>query len=264
MSFTSKEHLLPIVLIAIAIVIGFYVWFSTRPTTTTVVLITDPKNATYVIDGKPVTLQNGKASVPAAPDSAEKITTQIFGEPSVGDLNGDGVSDYGMILERQSGGTGTFYYVAVALTNASTTEVSGLNTIFFGDRVAPQNVIVANEKILLNYADRNPDEPMSAEPSVGVSKYFQINDGILTELRTPKISLDEARDIAKKSACGKAGRITSGTSSPSVFFNENSGTWWLKIFPDAPRQDCNPDCVVDDTAKTAEINWMCTGLRKTN
>ena len=36
----------------------------------------DAKNATYLIDNTRITLVNGKSEIPAAPNSASKITTQ--------------------------------------------------------------------------------------------------------------------------------------------------------------------------------------------
>jgi hypothetical protein len=40
-------------------------------------------------------------------------------------------------------------------------------------------------------------------------------------------------------------------------YNENSKTWWFET--DIARQGCSPACVVSEDARTAEINWMCTG-----
>ena len=54
---------------------------------------TDPKNATYNIEGTPVTLVNGVSIVSAAPGSASKVTTRYFGNEVVHDLNGDGRPD---------------------------------------------------------------------------------------------------------------------------------------------------------------------------
>ncbi len=66
-------------------------------------------------------------------------------------------------------------------------------------------------------------------------------------------ALDEARYMADHSECAKAGQIM----KPAVY-NPNSGTWWIDMQADKP--GCNPACVVDLKAKTAVVNWRCTGL----
>lgn len=168
------------VLVAAIVAIGIFFVAQHKavaPTVSTATVPVDPQNATYIIDGQSVALVNGKAQVSAAPGSAEQVTTSIFGEPAVGDLNGDGKADAAVILVQAPGGSGTFYYVAVALDVASGTE--GTNAIFLGDRIAPQNISIANGKILVDYADRNPGEPMSTPPSRGVSAYFIYKDGVL-------------------------------------------------------------------------------------
>lgn len=106
-------------------------------------------------------------------------TTRYFGNEAAGDLNGDGQADRAFIVTQDGGGSGTFYYVAASLTKAETPE--NLNTIFLGDRIAPQTTEIREGKIVVNYADRKEDEPMSAAPSVGVSRYFEVRNNELVE-----------------------------------------------------------------------------------
>ncbi len=134
----------------------------------------DPLNATYSIDGKQVTLRNGVAEEAVAPGSATKSVVRVFGAPQKGDLDGDGIDDYAMLISQDGGGSGIFYYVAVGLADESSGKVLGTNSIYLGDRIAPQNISVSNGVILVNYAERRTGEPMTAQPSVGVSKYFRI------------------------------------------------------------------------------------------
>jgi hypothetical protein len=141
----------------------------------------DPQNATYTIDGKSVTLTNGKAEEPAAPGSASMITTTMFGEPTVGDLNGDGANDAGVILVVDGSGSGTFFYAAAALINTSTSTYNGTNAIILGDRISPQTKDIQNQIYTVNFAERKEGEPMTTSPSVGVSKYFKVNGTTLVE-----------------------------------------------------------------------------------
>lgn len=135
-------------------------------------VIVNPQNSTYVINGQNVTFINGRAEQEVAPGSASKTVTLYFGNEAVGDFNGDGMQDTAFILTQTAGGSGTFYYVALAL--GSQNGVTGTNAIFLGDRIAPQSTNFLNGEIVVNYVERKFDEPMTEIPSVGVSKYFQV------------------------------------------------------------------------------------------
>lgn len=134
---------------------------------------TDPKNIAYNIDGKEITLINGKFEHPAAPDSAAKETYMLFGEPVYGDLDGDGDLDAVTYLTRDGGGSGTFFYV-VAAVNASGTY-RGTNAMFLGDRIAPQNINFINGKFVANFAERRMNEPFTVRPSIGKSVWIHLD-----------------------------------------------------------------------------------------
>jgi hypothetical protein len=146
--------------------------------TVPVTLGADAKNATYIIEGQPVTLVNGKAEVPVAPGSATMVTTSLFSETK-GELTGDTNPDYAVMLTQNQGGSGTFFYEAAALNKDG--EFLGTNGILLGDRIAPQTTQILDETITVNYAERKPEEPMTADPSVGVSKYFIVEGTTLVE-----------------------------------------------------------------------------------
>lgn len=143
----------------------------------------DSKDATYMIDGQPITLKDGVSEIAATPDSTAKIVTSYFGNDATGDLNGDGKDDKAFLLTHETGGSGTFYYIAVALTGDN--GYQGLNAMLLGDRIAPQTTEIKEGKVIVNYADRNAGEPMTVAPSVGVSKYFQVLNNQLTEATAP-------------------------------------------------------------------------------
>lgn len=146
----------------------------------------DPQNATYLLDGQAITLVNGVAEVEAAPGSASKQVVRYFGNAVDIDLNGDGAMDQAFLLVQDSGGSGNFYF-AVAALNMPDGYV-GTNAIFIGDRIAPQNTVVDPNnpmQFIVNYADRKADEPMSAQPSQGVSKSFKLEGDVLVEVVSP-------------------------------------------------------------------------------
>ena len=142
-----------------------------------------PENSCYIIEKQEVCLTNGQFEAAAAPGSAAKIKTAVFGQPVFGDLNGDGSEDAVIFLVQNSGGSGMFYYVAAALNSHG--AFTGTHAIFLGDRISPQNIAIQNGMIIANYADRKSDEPMTAPPSIGVSNYIRLKDNQL--IRCPSL-----------------------------------------------------------------------------
>ncbi|HEX2978976.1 MAG TPA: hypothetical protein VHO48_01810 [Anaerolineaceae bacterium] len=145
--------------------------------------LADYRNATYEIEGSAVTLVDGTAETEAAPGSAMKNTTRVFGNEAFGDLNGDGVEDVAFLLTRDNGGSGTFFYAAVALGTED--GYTGTNAIFLGDRIAPQTTLIEDGVIVVNYAERGPEDSFTDQPSVGVSKYLHVVDNELSETDSP-------------------------------------------------------------------------------
>ena len=144
---------------------------------------TGPLQASYRIERQEVRLIDGQAEAEAAPGSATKIKTSVFGQPVLGDLNEDGNEDAALFLMHQPGGSGTFYYVAAALnTNGG---FCGTNAVLLGDRIAPQTIEIRDGVVIANYADRRPEESMAVPPSVGMSKYLVVKAGELITLHPP-------------------------------------------------------------------------------
>ena len=177
-----------IIIIFLAVAIGGWVAYNYYTKPVEVVeepiqkVVFNPLNATYSIEGELITLENGRAEQESEPGSAIKIETTVFGEPAMGDLDGDGAQDAALILVYNPGGSGTFYYVATALQNLESGGATGTNAVLLGDRIAPQNISIENGVVLVNYADRALDEPMSAQPSIGVSKWLAVENGVLSEV----------------------------------------------------------------------------------
>lgn len=137
-----------------------------------------PKDATYMIEGEPVTLINGVAETSAAPGSSSKIVTRYFGNAISTDLNGDGSIDDAFLVTQDRGGSGVFYYAVAALSTAN--GYLGSDGYLLGDRVAPQSTNVSpNPKqkyvVVFNYADRATGEPMTTQPSIGKSVYLKLD-----------------------------------------------------------------------------------------
>jgi len=138
----------------------------------------DPKNGEYLIEGARVQLIDGEASVEAAPGSASKTVTRYFGNEVVADLNDDGRQDVVFLLTQETGGSGTFFYVVAAL-NTERGYVGSMG-LLLGDRIAPQTTHMSLDPahknvIVVNYADRAPGEPMTARPSMGKSIWIKLD-----------------------------------------------------------------------------------------
>ncbi|MFA6601625.1 MAG: META domain-containing protein [Candidatus Paceibacterota bacterium] len=138
----------------------------------------DPKNATYRIEGKSVTLVNGLSVTPVASGSAAMVTTRYFGNEVKHDFDGDGRIDTAFILTQTTGGSGTFYYLVAALYEPE--GYVGSEAFLIGDRIAPQITSMLDdpatpEVIVVNFATRKPGESFSASPSVDQSLWLKLD-----------------------------------------------------------------------------------------
>ncbi len=141
-------------------------------------VVTDYRNATYTIAGKPVTLVNGHAEESVSPGSASKVVTDYFGNEVMLDLDEDGREDIVFLLTQQTGGSGTFYYVVAALDTPS--GYMGSHAVLLGDRIVPQTTELSrntNHKnvVVVNYADRAPGESFAERPSMGKSIWLKFD-----------------------------------------------------------------------------------------
>lgn len=125
----------------------------------------DASKVTFVLDGNPVTLTNGLSEEEVAPGSITKNVVKYFGNEAAGDINGDGTEDKVFYITKETGGSGTFFYVVGML--GTNILPKGTQAALVGDRIAPQNLEIRDGVVLVNYADRKPGEPFTAQPSVG-------------------------------------------------------------------------------------------------
>lgn len=138
----------------------------------------DPRNATYLIHNEPFTLVNGYAEKEIKAGSASKVVTKYFGNDLQIDLNDDGREDFVFLLTQETGGSGIFFYVVAALNMEDGWQ--GSHALLLGDRIAPQTTEISQNPshknvIVVNYAERNPGEAMSEQPSVGKSIWLKLD-----------------------------------------------------------------------------------------
>jgi len=173
-----NKSFIGVIAVIIVLVGGYFLFKSRGSEEEQIVTIADYKNTTYTIDSKLVKLENGVAEVGTVPESASKIITRYFGNELKTDLDGDGREDIVFLLTQQTGGSGTFYYAVAALNTEK--GYIGSDGYLLGDRVAPQTTEVSRNPrhknvIVVNYADRDSGEPMTASPSMGKSAYLKLD-----------------------------------------------------------------------------------------
>lgn len=202
--------------------------------------VTSPRNATYLIQGTPVTLTDGSAMTPVAPGSATQIVTSYFGNEVTLDLDGDGREDSVFILTQETGGSGIFFYV-VAARNTDHGYV-GSNALFLGDRIAPQTTEVdASGRVVVNYADRAPGESFATAPSVGKSMWLQWS-GETQSFGEVVQDFEGEADPARMTLGMKPWTWVGGTRDGAALAPRSAGAFVLTFNTDgsfSARTDCN-------------------------
>ncbi len=182
----NKKLVLAIVVLAALLIGGFFALNAYIYEEKQAPASADYKDAEYFIEGNRVKLEDGMAETEIAPDStgspqagsASKTITKYFGNEVRADLDGDGREDVVFLLTEDGGGSGTFYYVVAALNTER--GYVGSEAHFLGDRIAPQTTEFRDGVLIVNYAERKPDEPMTALPSVGKSAYLTFDVGSMS------------------------------------------------------------------------------------
>lgn len=138
------------------------------------------RNASFTVNGTLVSLVDGVSSV-AVGNSAARTETRYLGSEVEGDLNGDGQEDRAFWITQDATGSGTFYYVVVALKNGQ--GYTTTNAFRVGDRIAPQAMQIRSGELHVNFADRKRGEPMTTPPSEPKVLLLKVTpDGVLTGL----------------------------------------------------------------------------------
>jgi len=215
--------------------------------------LSDVKDATYVVAGETFTLKDGKAENKYGPDSALKNTLQIFGEPVYGDLNGDGrTADAALLLQNNPGGSGTFYYAVLVMSINDTYKPT--ETMFLGDRIAPQNINIFDGRAVYNFAERRADEPMTTPPSMGKSVWVHYDP------KTNQIGewvKDFEGEMANNNIFVTNPLANTEISSPIVIKGEAKGGWFFEASFPIFLTDWDGLIIAQGIAQ-AEGDWMTT------
>jgi len=123
-----------------------------------------PLNTRFNINQSDIQLVNGYAEKSAAASYSNKITTQVWGAPKVADLNADGQQDAVLVLSQNTGGSGTFYYLVVAIRDGNIYK--GGKGLLLGDRIQPQDIRVADNRVTVEFLDRLENAPYTTSPTI--------------------------------------------------------------------------------------------------
>ena len=139
----------------------------------------DPMNASYRLEGESVHLRHGRAATGFEAGAASQRKTRVLGEPVVGDLDGeDGKDDVALILVSDAGGSGSFYYAAVARHVSG--GYRGSNAVWLGDRIVVRDIAIRNGLLIVRYLDRRSDDPMVVPPVLARTMVLSLENGRLT------------------------------------------------------------------------------------
>jgi hypothetical protein len=124
----------------------------------------DYLQATYALDGEPITLRDGRAERRAFPDSAAVDRFSILeGSTVVGDVDGNGQDDVAFVLVQEGGGTGTFSHLVTATQHQG--HYRGSNALFLGDRIGKPTIALRDGVLEVRFLDRPDDAPFSKPPT---------------------------------------------------------------------------------------------------
>ncbi|MDM8529156.1 META domain-containing protein [Anaerolineales bacterium HSG24] len=138
------------------------------------------KNAEYQgIYAEPVELTDGKYEGEPFVEGGASRPTVTFIDPfnAFGDLNGDDFEDAAITLAENSGGSGTFIYLAAVVSQDR--SLINVATQFLGD-IQLKSLAIESGEIVVTLVTHAPDDPMCC-PSQEEIKRYRLQDGALVE-----------------------------------------------------------------------------------
>ena len=191
-------------------------------------------NAEYRLTSVPgvVRLRDGHFQVSTAPGSAGDIAVTLTPHVATGELRGRSVA--AAVLVASTGGTGSFYDLAVVVTEAD--EPKNLATIFLGDRIRVQSLAVRENEIVVDLIRAGPRDPLCC-PTQRVVEHYRLEDARLIRVAVQDVAPPDPRLL------GSAWTLKSMVRSDrDVVQVTQGGRYTLQLKPDWTVQvqaDCN-------------------------
>lgn len=107
---------------------------------------------------------------------ASQVNKAYFQAAGFGDLNGDGIADAAAVIAVETGGSGSFYYLAAMLDQDGTPQQAGV--AFLGDRIQLQSVTVEEGGVVVKMKVHAETDPQCC-PSKEVVQTYRLSDGTL-------------------------------------------------------------------------------------
>ena len=120
-----------------------------------------------------VTLVDGRyEGEPFGAGGASRPTVTLLPETvTYGDLDGDGRADAAVVLVSDSGGSGTYHYLAVVQSRDG--KPANVATVLLGDRVQVRSLAIENGRLLMNLLAHAADDPACC-PTLEIIRAFRL------------------------------------------------------------------------------------------
>lgn len=149
------------------------------------------KNALYQgIYDAPVQLTDGQYQGEGVDADSASLPSVTYLNHEFGDLNGDGVADAVVLLVENSGGSGSFVYLAAVINEAG--EASNVSTVLVGDGVQVESITVEGATIHLQAKTFAADDPQCC-PSLEQTLSYTFEAAQLVSQQPASDTSDEGR-----------------------------------------------------------------------
>jgi heat shock protein HslJ len=178
-------------------------------------------------------LRDGTYREPAAPGSASAIEVTLTAHIAYGRLGGDETA--AVVLVTTTGGTGTFYDLAVVADRAG--KAVNIARQPLGDRVKIESLEIRDEEMVVVMVRAGPRDPLCC-PSQRVVRRFVLQGSKLVEKPMTRAGSGSGPELAGKVWQWREALIQDG----SVITVEDPARYALEFTPDgkvAVRADCN-------------------------
>lgn len=130
------------------------------------------------IYAEPIQLQHGRyAGQPFVSGGASRPTVTLVPEPiASADLDADGGREWLMVLAESSGGSGTFYYLAVIQQRA--VGFRSRSTVLIGDRVQVERISVDGATVRVDLRGPGDDDAAGCPVEVGTRSWQWVGDDL--------------------------------------------------------------------------------------
>jgi heat shock protein HslJ len=157
--------------------------------------VTTLKNAAYagIYPDQAVELTDGVYEGEPFVEGGASRPTVTFIEPyAFGDLNGDGLDDAAVLLAENSGGSGSFVYLAAVVNEDG--QPANVATELLGDRARVQSLTIADGTLTVDMVTHGPNDPMCC-PSLKALNTYELQGDAWTLLShqagVPSLTADD-------------------------------------------------------------------------